>query len=108
MKNTLLIALLLLACHLGNAQTKPLDAPDLDKIEIKEPDSSSVKDHDRPSPLDVSITEEKEIVPPIISGHKLLPGEFEPEYPGGIQEFYKYLSKNIKYHQANTLKEEYL
>jgi len=104
MKKTLLIALLLLVCHLGKAQTKPIGAPDLDKIEIKEPNSSSVKDNDKRSPLDVSITEEKEIVPPIISGNKLLPGEFEPEYPGGIQEFYKYLSKNIKIPPSKYIK----
>lgn len=104
MKKTLLIALLLLACHLGKAQTKPIDAPDLDKIDIKEPNSPSVKDNANLSPLDVSITEEKEIVPPIISGVKLLPGDFEPEYPGGMQEFYKYVSKNIKIPPSKYIK----
>lgn len=104
MKNSLLVTLLLLACQLGKAQTKPMDAPDLDKIEIKEANSSSAKDYDKASPLDVSITEEKEVVPPVISGHKLLPGEFEPEYPGGIQEFYRYLSKNIKVPPSKYIK----
>ena len=104
MKNAFLITILLLACQLGKAQTKPIDAPDLDKIEIKEPNSSSVKDNDKSSQLDVSVSEEKEIVPPIISGHKLLPGEFEPEYSGGIKEFYKYLSKNIKVPPSKYIK----
>jgi TonB family protein len=84
-KRPLLIILCLLAAILAKAQTHKSDLTDIDKIEIKEPgDSAKLKNNDSLSKLDrLLVTEEKV--------------DIEPQFPGGIEAFYNYLSHNIHY-----------
>jgi TonB family protein len=83
MKGILLSGLLFCCVITANAQTQKVEAPDLNKIEVNGlSDSSKVKNV---TTLDFQITEEKNAA------------DIDPNFPGGIINFYKYLSQNIHY-----------
>ena len=91
MKKTLLIALSLIVSFGLKAQTKSIDVPDLEKINIKELD---VKTED--ITFDERKTNNQE---PIFTSV-----DIEPRFQGGIANFHAYLQQNIVY-PSNAIKQ---
>lgn len=84
MKKTLLIALSLIVSFGLKAQTKSIDVPDLEKINIKELD---VKTED--ITFDEKNTNNQEQVFTSV--------DIEPHFQGGINNFYDYIQRNMVY-----------
>ncbi|MBV8390031.1 MAG: energy transducer TonB [Mucilaginibacter sp.] len=84
MKKTLLITLLFLVSVSLKAQNKSVDAPDLDKLNIKELDIPT-----KDLTFDPKNTDNKETLYTSV--------DVEPHFQGGITNFYNYLQQNIGY-----------
>jgi hypothetical protein len=88
-----LIFPLFLILSVFTVKAQKTDVPDLDKIEIKDPnDLPKIKSAHQIPDLNSSVTEEKNVVVP---RPKASDSEIAPEFPGGIDKFYDFLNKNI-------------